>query len=128
MIHSIYSLKKHMEKSIYSNQFKNGETCSRIDGGHVKLFYNNVQSLVDIIKCNYRANNYAHDFTEFLLFLLLLCKCWTKVRIESKEQCLNEIDEHECNLNKFYKQDIDTTLKTAVRGDGEAFYCHCAKH
>ena len=112
----------------YSNQFKNGETCSRINGTHVKLFHTNAQSLVDVIKSNCRTHNCTCYFIELLLSLPSPHIFLTKVRIESKEEFLNETDECKDDMKKFHKHGIDAMFADAVRGDGEAFHCHCAKH
>ena len=51
-----------------------------------------------------------------------------KVRIKSKEQCLNETNDYECNVSKFYEYCIDKTFTNVVQGDSKKFYFNCAKH
>ena len=80
----------------------------------MKLFINNIESLVNILKQQHRINNHIQDFTEILLLLSLSCKFWTKARIELKEQYLNEIDQCECNMNKFYKHGLDALFADSV--------------
>ena len=41
---------------------------------------------------------------------------------------MNETDECKDDMKKFHKHGIDAMFADAVRGDGEAFHCHCAKH
>ena len=49
------------------------------------------------------------------------------MRIESKEEFLNEIDECKDNVKKFREHGMCTMFDDAVRGDG-FFYHHCANH
>ena len=69
-----------------------------------------------------------HSFTELLLFLPSLCEFWTKVQSKCKESYLKETKDYELNINKFHAHGTNTVFYDAVKGDGETFYCHCAKH
>ena len=115
------------ENTYYSSQFKNGEVCSRIDGSHVKKFFERVNGLVDVINNAYASNTCIKNFTELLKLLPSLYAFWTEVTIESYDSYKEKIETYINNINLFYKYGRDTIFTNTYVGDGETFYLHCAK-
>ena len=60
--------------TIFSNQFRYGEVCSRINGEYATIFLIKVDKLVEVIKNEYEQTTYLKYMYEVLLLLLSLMK------------------------------------------------------
>ena len=113
--------------TFFSNQFRCGEACSRINGEHVATFVHKVDKLVEVMKNEYEQTTYLKHMNEVLLLLPSLMKFWKKVKIESESSYLDEISTYETNIDLFYEHGAFCLFTNSILGDGETFYAHVAK-
>ena len=116
------------ENTFYSNQFRYCEVCSRIDGSHVSKFIKNINELVTIINNEYENSTYLNHMCQVLALVPKLSEFWKKVKVNSHESHMEEIQDYEMKMNTFYYHGSFCIFTNTVKGDGETFYCHIAKH
>ena len=114
--------------TFYSNQFRNNEVCSRIDGSHISKLIRNISSLVALLRNEYEETTYLVNLCDMLLLLPRLNKFWKTVDIESRNVYLQQIEQYKIDIDLFYDYGSKSILTNTVLGDGETFYFHVAKH
>ena len=114
--------------AFYSDQFRQGEVCSRINGSHLSLLVTNVLHLVNLARNQYQRTNYLNNLCEMFLLLLRMHEFSKKVKIESRELYLKEIDRYKIDIELFYDYGGKFIIANNTAGDGEIFYLHMVKH